>query len=159
DDPKTPQPGDPTRTPVAQAPRLIADKVASLAVDADKSGGISAGDTLQYIITIKNIGNRAATAVTYTDTPDANTTLVLGSVKTSQGTVTGGNTGTPPVAVNIGTMPIGAQVTIGYQVVINKPLSPNVTTIDNQGVVRSPDSPDVPTNDPGTPQPNDPTKV
>ncbi len=159
DDPRTPQPGDPTRTPLTLEPRLIADKTASLLFDADLSGGISPGDTLQYSISIKNIGSRPATAVTFTDTPDANTVLVVGSVKTNHGTVAGGNAGVPPVTVNIGTLPNGADATITYQVTINKPLPASVTELVNQGIVRSPDSPDIPTNDPKTPPPGDPTRI
>jgi len=159
DDPRTPQPGDPTRITLTLAPRLIADKTANLVFDADQSGSISAGDTLQYTISIANLGSRPATAVTFVDTPDANTTLVVGSVKTSRGTVTGGNAGVPPVVVDIGTLPNGADATVVYQVTINKPLPPNVTQIVNQGVVRSPDSPDIPTNDPKTPPAGDPTRV
>lgn len=159
DDPKTPQPGDRTKVPLRLEPRLIADKSASLVFDADANGSISAGDTLQYLITIRNVGGATATAVTFTDTPDANTTLVARSVKTDRGTVTGGNAGTPPVTVNIGALPSGASATVGYLVTINKPLPAGVAEIVNQGVVRNPGTPDVPTNDPRTAPPADATRV
>ena len=136
-----------------------ADKTASLLIDADTSGGVSAGDVLQYRVTIKNVGNRAASTVTYTDTPDAHTTLVAGSVRTNRGSVTGGNAGIPPITVDIGTLPVGAEATITYQVTIAKPLAPDVTEVVNQGIARSPDTPDVPTNDPRTPAPGDPTRT
>ena len=99
DDPNTPTPGDPTITPVVAAPVLTADKAVSLFADPDNNGVPSPGDTLVYQVIIQNSGNADATGVTFTDTPDANTTLVTGSVQTSQGTVTGGNAGTPPVTV------------------------------------------------------------
>jgi len=159
DDPRTPTPGDPTVVPITPVPVLTADKSASLFTDTDGNGSPSAGDTLSYQIVIKNVGNAAATGVTYADTPDANTTLVAGTVATSQGTVTGGNAGTPPVAVDIGAMPIGTSVTISYRVTINSPLPNTVERLVNQGFVKSNELPDIPTNDPKTPASGDPTIV
>ena len=121
-DPTTPAPGDPTVTPLIVEPVLEATKQATLFVDADKNGVVSPGDTILYDITIRNTGNADATGVIYSDTPDSNTTLVAGSVQTSVGAVTGGNTGTPPVTVNIGNIPVGASVMISYKVKINTPL-------------------------------------
>jgi uncharacterized repeat protein (TIGR01451 family) len=158
-DPRTPAPGDPTRVQIPPSPLLTADKNATLVTDADGNGAPSAGDTLEYAVTIKNIGNAPATGVIYTDTPDANTTLVPGSVQTSQGTVTGGNAGTPPITVDIGSIPVNASVTISYRVTINKPLPPAVQVIVNQGVVTSNELPPIPTNDPRTPPKGDPTRV
>src|SRR5262249_13600678 len=157
DDPATPEPGDPTDTPITAAPVLTADKAVSLFADADNNGVPSPGDTLLYQVIIQNTGNTAATGVTFADTPDANTTLVTGSVHTSQGTVTGGNAGAPPIAVNIGTLPSGASVTVSFQVTINNPLPPGVTQLVNQGTGNSNELPPVPTHDPTTPHAGDPT--
>jgi len=157
DDPNTPAPGDPTITPVTSAPVLIADKAVRLFVDPDGNGVPSPGDTLLYQVIIQNSGNTAATGVVFTDSPDANTTLVAGSVHTSQGTVTGGNAGAAPVAISIGTLPSGASVTISFQVTINNPLPPGVTRLVNQGIVNSNELPPVPTNDPATAPSDDPT--
>jgi uncharacterized repeat protein (TIGR01451 family) len=157
DDPTTPTPGDPTDTPITAAPVLTADKAVSLFADPDNNGVPSPGDTLLYRVTIQNSGNTAATGVTFADTPDANTALVNGSVRTSQGTITGGNAGAPPVTVNIGVLPSGANVTITFQVTINNPLPPGVTQLVNQGMLNSNELPPVPTNDPTTPQGGDPT--
>jgi uncharacterized repeat protein (TIGR01451 family) len=157
DNPNTPTPGDPTDTPVTAAPVLTADKAVSLFVDPDTNGVPSPGDTLLYQVIIQNVGNTAATGVIFTDTPDANTALVSGSVHTSQGSVTGGNAGAAPVAISIGTLPSGASVTISFQVTINNPLPPGVTQLVNQGLVNSNELPPVPTNDPTTPQGGDPT--
>ena len=157
DDPSTPTPGDPTDTPITAAPVLTADKAVSLFADADRNGVPSAGDTLLYQVIIENTGNTQATGVTFSDTPDVNTTLVNGSVRASHGTITGGNAGTPPVTVNIGVLPSGASVTISFQVTIVNPLPPGVTQLLNQGTVNSNELPPVPTNDPTTPQGGDPT--
>ncbi|MFN8485318.1 MAG: hypothetical protein U0768_19950 [Anaerolineae bacterium] len=157
DNPRTPQPGDPTNTPVTSAPLINATKTDSLAVDADNNGIPSPGDTLLYTVVVANIGNTPATAVVFTDTPDANTTLVSGSVTTTQGTVTGGNAGTPPVTVNVGTIPAGGSITISFRVKINNPLPSGVTQVANQGLVSGSNTPNTPTDNPRTPQPNDPT--
>jgi uncharacterized repeat protein (TIGR01451 family) len=157
DNPNTPTPGDPTDTPVTAAPVLTADKAVSLFVDLDTNGVSSPGDTLLYQVIIQNVGNTAATGVTFTDTPDANTRLVPGSVRASPGTITGGNAGAPPVTVNIGVLPSGASVTISFLVTIDKPLPPGITQLVNQGIVNSNELPPVPTNDPTTPQGGDPT--
>ncbi len=159
DDPDTGEPDDPTDTPVVSAPALDATKAAALAVDADGDGLPSPGDTLAYVITIVNSGNAAATGVSYSDTPDANTALVAGSVVVSQGQVTGGNFGAPPVTADLGVIPAGASATLSYQVVIDNPLPAGVTQLVNQGVVGSNELPDVPTDDPGTVAPDDPTVV
>jgi uncharacterized repeat protein (TIGR01451 family) len=155
-DPRTPPPGDPTRVPVAPPPLLTADKADILVVDANKTGRPGAGDTLLYRITIANRGNGAAMGVTFADTPDTITTLIVGSVQTSQGAVTKGNrAGDTSVAVDIGTLPAGASVTISFRVRLNDPLPRS--RIANQGVVTGGNIPNVPTNDPDTPTPGDPT--
>src|SRR5204862_206068 len=61
DDPTVGGSSDPTITPVTAAPLLAATKTASVVVDAAPIGP-SPGDTLQYIITIVNSGNGAATS-------------------------------------------------------------------------------------------------
>jgi large repetitive protein len=159
DDPTTPAPGDPTVTPITLSPRIIASKIDKLFVDADTNGVPSPGDTLLYQITIQNIGNGAATGMMFSDVPDSNTKLVVGSAQTSQGTITGGNTaGDTSVAVNIGTIPGGgATVTISFLVTINNPIQGGVVRIRNQGVVAGGIGPAVPTDDPSTPTPGDPT--
>jgi len=151
DDPSTPAPGDPTVTSVTAAPMISATKSASLAVDADNNGVPSPGDTLLYTITIHNSGNSAATNVVFTDTPDANTTLVAGSITTTAGSVSGN------VAVNIGSLAGGASATITFRVTIANPLPAGVTTVTNQGQISSSELPTVPTDDPSTPPAGDST--
>ena len=57
---------------------------------------------------VRNDGNQAATGVTLADDLDPNSTLVVGSVQTSQGTITEGNSGTVnDVRASIGTLPGG----------------------------------------------------
>ena len=66
-----------------------------------------------------------ATGVVFTDTPDTATTLVDGSVTTTQGTITTGNGGGPDtsVAVAVGTIAPGGSVTITFPVTVSNPFT------------------------------------
>jgi len=158
DDPDTLPDDDETVTPVAAVPSLEAYKTDDLFIDADSDGLPSPGDTLLYRVTIVNTSNVAVTGVTFSDTPDPNTALVVGSVQTSQGTVTSGNNpGDTTIVVDIGTIPSGGTVDISLQVTVNDPLPGGVNQVSNQGVVSSDDLPDVPTDDPTTIEEDDDT--
>lgn len=139
-------------------PNLIASKNSVRQIDADSSGNNSPGDTLRYTIVVTNNGAGAATGVVLTDVPDANGALVVGSVTTTQGSITAGNGGgDTSVAVNIGTIAAGASVTVRYDVTIDNPLPVGVTQLVNQGTVNSNELPSVPTDDPDEPGSSDPT--
>jgi uncharacterized repeat protein (TIGR01451 family) len=116
----------------------------------------SPGDTLLYQVIIWNEGTIDATGVTFSDTLDPNTTLVVGSVTTTKGIVTVGNsTGDASVEVDVGTLLAGGQatetVTITFQVTVNDPLPAGVTHVYNQGLFLSNEAPPEPTDDPDTP--------
>lgn len=160
DDPSTPVPEDPTTTQVVDAPVLDVVKSDSLLLDDDGNGLPTAGDTLLYNITVQNTGNAPALNVVFTDTPDPNTSLVAGSVQTSQGTITSGNSeNDTSVRVEIGDVPSNSTVEISFQVFINNALPSNVTQVVNQGQLTSTDLPTIPTDDPDTPTPDDPTNT
>jgi uncharacterized repeat protein (TIGR01451 family) len=111
---------------------------------------------LSYLVTIRNVGNKAAANVAFADTPDGITSLVVGLVATDQGAVTKGNTaGDTSVGVNIGTIQPGGVVTISFRVQIQNTV--NKRFVSNQGVVSSTGLPNVLTNDPLTLPANDPT--
>ncbi|MCR4404489.1 MAG: hypothetical protein NUW06_04320 [Candidatus Acetothermia bacterium] len=159
DDPDTPTEDDPTITPITAAPYVEAYKEDSLVLDADGNGVPSPGDTIQYTITIINSGNRDGTATLLIDPLDANTTLVVGSVTTTQGAVTkGNNPGDTIVEVLLGTLPGGGwTATVTFKVTINDPLPPDVERISDQGLVLGSNFPAEPTDDPDTPGDDDPT--
>ncbi len=142
-------PGTPTVTDVTGTPRLSALKTATLEVDPDKSIIPSPGDTLRYTVTITNSGDAAESMVVFNDTLDPNTTLISGTVSSSQGSVTTGNTfGDKGIVINIGTMNgAGAEVTITFLAGINNPLPAGTTEIKNQGSVHG-QSTDILTDDP-----------
>src|SRR6185295_6686623 len=121
-------PRDPTVTPITLTPRVIASKIDRLFTDADNNRVPSPGDTLLYQVTIQNTGNGAALGVLFSDVPDQNTKLVVGSVQTSQGAITKGNTaGDTAVGVDVGVISgRGASVTISFLVKIDNPLKAGV---------------------------------
>jgi uncharacterized repeat protein (TIGR01451 family) len=155
DDPETRAASDPTRTPLGTAPLIEAIKNDQLEQDADISGSVTRGDTLLYFVTLRNIGLAPATDVVFTDPPDLGTTLIAGSVITTAGMVTQGNSdGDTAVAVDVGTVEAGVSVTISYMVKINPRLPAGLTALQNQGLVTWEDSEgesaSEPTDDPST---------
>jgi uncharacterized repeat protein (TIGR01451 family) len=63
-------------------PSIFATKKDTLFTDVNSNGIANPGDTIKYTVTITNSGSTDATGVTFTDTPDANTTLVGSPVTT-----------------------------------------------------------------------------
>ncbi|HEX6639996.1 MAG TPA: hypothetical protein VF215_02730, partial [Thermoanaerobaculia bacterium] len=159
DDPAAGGATDPTVTPLTLVPIVTASKTAALQVDADNDGEADPGDTIRYTIIVTNSGNGDALAVAFNDTPDANTDLVVGSVTTTSGVVTTGNTaGDSTVGVNIGTVPgNGATVTIVFDVRIDNPLSSRVAQVVNVGTISGSNIPSAQTDDPSQPGSNDAT--
>jgi len=162
---QTPTPSDtPTSTPTftptntSEPPHLVDPKVDSLVEDNDNNGVVSPGDVIEYVITITNDGGSTAEDVSFSDTPDANTFLVVGSVTTTHGSVTTGNTaGDSSIFVDIGDLTAGDTVTITFDVTIDPNLPSNVTEVSNHGLVSGENFPDQPTDDPDTGDADDPT--
>ncbi len=69
------------------APSLVATKTSTFQSDVNGNGFVNRGDTLRYTVTIAN-GGTDATDLNFTDSIDANTTFVPGSLEVS------------PIAVN-----------------------------------------------------------
>ncbi len=159
DDPSTPVVTDPTGTTVGETPILAAYKTDSLFTDQDGNGAASPGDEILYQVTIVNVGTVTATEVNFQDTPDPNTSLVVGSVQLDRpGAITSGNgPGDSQVAVLVDQIPPNGSATLSFRVRIHDSLPASVTEVANQGVVSSTDTLDQVTDDPETPQRNDPT--
>lgn len=140
------------------APAISATKTDALEVDVDNDGQADPGDTLSYTVTVTNDGTADATAVMFSDTPDANTALVAGLVTTSQGSVTTGNgMGDTSVAVDLGSVPVGGTVTITFDVVIDNPVPADTFAVSNQGLVSGDNFTNAPTDDPDVAGTEDPT--
>ena len=142
------------------APDLTVTKVDSFLLDADDSVLPSPGDSLHYVVTITNNGNQDLGNAVFSDTPDANTTLVAGSVTTTLGSVTLGNT-TDDTSISVALGDLsgeGGTATIEFNVTINDPLVPDTTSyVENQGLLASDNAADMPSDDPDLPGDEDPT--
>lgn len=110
-------------------------KKVELEVDVNNDGIAGPGDTLKYSNEIKNNGDGIAYEVVFTDTPDIHTTLLPGSVTTTQGLITQGNTqGDFSVVIELGDMPAGGQALVTFKVKINNPVY--VNKISNQAIIQ-----------------------
>ena len=139
-------PDDDTQT-LAGAPAISAVKSSALVVDANGDGLVQPGDVLEYTIVVTNSGNVTAAGVSLADTPDANTSLVVGSVTATQGTILTGNTaGDTSVAVSIGSIAPTGAVTVTFRVTVNNPLPAGVESVINMGVVSGSNFADTDTN-------------
>ncbi len=110
--------------------------------------GASVGDTLQYTAVINESPPCSDASVSFSATVDANTTVVPGSVTTTQGTVTGES----PPTVDVGFVVSNQPVTITWQVVVNGGAS-----VETQGTVTGGQSGSTLTDDPDAPGASDPT--
>ena len=142
----------------AADPILSASKVDALLVDVDGDGEAEAGDVLRYSVGIDNSGDTEALAVSFSDVLDANSTLVVGSVTTSQGTIVSGNSaGDTAVLIDIGTIGVGASVFMSFDALINAGISISVTEISNQGTVSGDNFASLVSDDPDVGGATDPT--
>ncbi len=160
DDPDAGGSADATVTAVDQDPVIQSTKAVTLFTDNNTDGAAGPGDVLEYTIVISNSGGDNGQGTTFTDTPDANTALIVGSVTTDTGSVTTGNTGgDTAVAVNVGTVGPGSSATITFRVTIDDPLPGGVTQISNQGTVSGSNFTTLPTDDGSTASPSDATVI
>ncbi|HKQ98370.1 MAG TPA: hypothetical protein VJV75_10875, partial [Candidatus Polarisedimenticolia bacterium] len=161
---------DPTRVTIVSAPALRIQKISD-----DLTGDplvLLAGETLRYTITVANTGNEDAVNVVLRDAvPPANTTYVAGSTTLNGAPLAdvaglsplvGGILIHPPSNPTPGTMPADPTAapanvaTVTFDVVVD-PAAPNNTVLSNQGFVNGTGIVNQPSDDPGTPAPNDPT--
>ena len=161
DDPDVVGEADPTVTPLVTTPLLEATKTAALTDDLDADGEVNPGDGLSYEIVVHSDGNTGATAVTLTDLVPEHTTLVAGSVTTSVGSAAvipdGGAHGETVIEVGLGTLEAGETATVTFQVRIADPLPAGVEIVVNQALIASSELDDVLSDDPSTPEVDDPT--
>ncbi|MEZ4663482.1 MAG: hypothetical protein R2911_38560 [Caldilineaceae bacterium] len=163
--------GDPIDPPIsslsthAVRPNLIVQKSAFLAADNVEPPGLSRGDLLRYVISMRNLGNGPALDVFFSDTPDGFTTPVAGSVSTSQGDIIKGNiAGDADVQVDVGDIQSGEVVTITFNVLINLEAPPDLQSVRNQAFVEMSNAVNlatnqnsIPSDDPAVDGPADPT--
>jgi uncharacterized repeat protein (TIGR01451 family) len=157
DDPDTDTIDDPTILLLVPAPAIYAAKTVSLLDEGDAQLG--PGDVLTYTVTNTNNGNETATQAIFNDILDPNTALTVGSVTTTQGTITSGNNpGDTAIQIELGSIAGGGDsVTISFRATIDDPLPPDITQVANQGTVSGENFTAVSTDDPDTSAPDDPT--
>jgi uncharacterized repeat protein (TIGR01451 family) len=152
-------------TSVRVQPFLVSTKDDRLLLDRDYDGLADPLDIIEYTIGITNFGQAAAVPITLTDTPDPLTRLIPGTVLVESGapissTVSlGNNPGDSSIAVQIARLDAGAALAVRFQVEVRNDIPPGTTTVANQGLLETPGLPPIYTDDPETPDPNDPTET
>jgi uncharacterized repeat protein (TIGR01451 family) len=156
DDPEKGPTDDPTAELLGAGSYIDPTKSASLVVDSDRDGLIDPGDIIQYRVTSSNMGSSVFASGVISDTPDAKTTLINGSVQATRGTVVVGNTsGQTRVEVHLDDLEPGDTATVSYRVQVNAGAT---GTLTNQALVIEPGLDPVPTDDPESTNPDDPTE-
>ena len=123
---------DETVTPTANT-FIDATKTVSLINDADSSGTVTPGDTLEYTVTLQN-NDGDLTGVYFVDDLPSEVTYVAGSLTSTMGTVDDSNPA--QMVVNIGDMASNASATITFRVTVNSGVADG-TVVSNQGYVES----------------------
>ncbi len=132
-------------TPNANA-QIRADKTVAMVVDADGSGNLTPGDTVEWTIVLANNGP-AVTNVVFTDNVPTNTTYVAGSLATTKGTA---SVALPLLTVAVGPMTNNETITIRFRTTVNTNVNSG-TVLSNQGSVDSDQTVPRPTDGDGNP--------
>ncbi len=151
---------DTTRIPGPTAVDLI--KRATLVVDSNNDDRAGSGDVIEYTIVMTNTGSEPALLLTVEDTPDVNTTLIVGSVLVTPTTavvVSGNSLGDTAVEVTLNELAINDSLTITFRVQVNAPLPDNVSEIANQATASGMNISSTPSDDPTTTITDDPTRL
>jgi uncharacterized repeat protein (TIGR01451 family) len=108
-----------TLTNTAARPALVVSKT-------DSGRPVGPGSTIDYTITVRNIGNAAATGVSVTDPVPTRTSFVSAG--------SGGYLGGKTVHWDNKTVPAGGSITLTFSVRIDASLPSTVTAITNDGI-------------------------
>jgi uncharacterized repeat protein (TIGR01451 family) len=148
DNPATPAANDPTCVNVVSAPDL---SPTTKEVQDLNGGDVVPGDTLRYTITVINQGTETATNVIVTDQVPPELTNVS--------PLDGGTLSGSTITWNVGSLTPGQQAVVRFEADVVTPLV-NGTQISNQAFVGAAQLPvPVPSDDPKTTTPDDPTVV
>jgi uncharacterized repeat protein (TIGR01451 family) len=146
------------KTSIDRSVLLVATKRDTLDLSGGNDGIAGEGDRIKYTIVIRNDGLTPTVNALFNDSPDVNSTLEVGSVTTTQGTIVrGNNTGDDDVSIEVGVIDPGDEVTIEFNANINSPLPDGVGSIKNQGFISGDNFATAQTDDPDTPNINDET--
>lgn len=134
----------------------------ALLIDYNFDALVGPGETLRYTVQLVNptdTGAATTTNLNLTGATGPSLSLVVGSVTTSQGTVTTGNTlGDTTVSILVGNLTDGSSATATFDVVVASPLTPGVTFVELQAVANHDGGMEV-SDDPNTVAPLDATRT
>jgi uncharacterized repeat protein (TIGR01451 family) len=159
-DPATGTANDPTIVSIRQLPRLTATKTDAIVMPENiVDGNVNPGETVRFSVTISNENNApTASSVTYNNAAINHASLMVGSVTTTNGSVTSGNGGGDTnVEVSVGSINPASSTLITFDVVVDNPIF--VDEIICQGEVSGSNFITLVTDDPNTGTPNDSTRV
>ena len=117
---------------------LSSTKADSLYLDKNLNNEANPGDVIEYTVTVENTDptnlDDMATNVVFTDTPDANTTLVE-IASTTQGSASFLPDDTNPTSIrwNVGDLADGQEETIVFRARVNDPFPVGVPEVKNRG--------------------------
>jgi uncharacterized repeat protein (TIGR01451 family) len=121
-------------------------------------GGLGAGDGISYLVRVENRGEGEAQGVVFQIEIDPHTGLLPRSVTTTQGTVLEGqDPDDARVAVELHDLPAGGSAEILFHTEIARVLPPELAAIRVQGLATADNASDEPSDDPDTPEDDDPT--
>ena len=148
-DPSIATPGAPALdlgTTAPPAATFEAGKGATVVVDHDGDGKADSGDTLRYMVVIRNASRVPIPGLTISDTVPVYTSYVTGTTTVDQG---GGAVAFPDGGVTpfpldeggfaLGTLPTTGVFTVTFDVVIDDPLPSDVDRVRNVAIVRAGD--------------------
>ena len=128
----------------------VVKSVELFAVDPTSDGIVArAGDLLRYRILVENSGNAVAQNVSINDIVDNNSSLINGSVTTSQGAIQNGNReGDQAVLIDLGDVEAGESAMITLDVRVNEEIAESTHNISNQAIVTGDNFPSLPSRSP-----------
>lgn len=140
-----PTPANNQDSDYSPVPNFSASKVAIVVTDLNGNGVADAGDTLQYELSITQIGEAPVPDVRVSDIVPEYTSYVAGSTQLltpEASPIPDGEGGTFPLLVaggyELGDIPVGATYTVVYQMKVDDSVPAGVDTILNQATVSTP---------------------
>jgi hypothetical protein len=119
-----------------------------------------AGDVVAYTVVVVNQAEALASRVELEALPPVHTGLRVGTVTTTRGGVASGNqAGDESVLVVVGELGPGEEAVVTFEIELDDPLPLGLDEIAFQGTVRAAGGVTLPTDDPDTPEPDDPTRT
>jgi uncharacterized repeat protein (TIGR01451 family) len=147
---------DQTSTPLDVAVKLtLADRLLD---DRNHDGFLSGGETLRYTLVVQNPSAQAATSLTLTTATDPHVQLLAGTVVSAAGSVVSGNhPGDTVATVFLPSLAPGASATVSFDVIALD--LRGLKEISSQATVQGSNIENRVSDDPKTPEPDDPTRT